>query len=244
MTLQHTDPLARELLHAIQSGDLQSLQRLLSQNPGLAQARIERNKGSSTPLHAVTDWPGFFPNGPASVRALLDAGADPNATTLPGDFKETPLHYAASTDDLEVAAALLDGGASLEINGGSIAGGTPLENAVGYGCWHVALLLLARGAKATKLWHAAALGPVERVEAFFTGPAIPSPKEINDAFWQACHAGCRRTAEFLLARGADLNWVPDYAKQTPLAIATHPGTARQLLASWLKEKGAKDAENK
>jgi hypothetical protein len=43
---------------------------------------------------------------------------------------ETPLHYAASSDDLEVAEALIDGGADLEVPGGSI--GTPLDNAVGY----------------------------------------------------------------------------------------------------------------
>jgi hypothetical protein len=43
--------------------------------------QIQRyDKGaSSTPLHAATDWPGYFPNGPAVVAALLAAGTDPNA---------------------------------------------------------------------------------------------------------------------------------------------------------------------
>jgi hypothetical protein len=37
--------------------------------------------GSGTPLHAATDWPGFFANGPDVVAVLIDAGADPNAAT-------------------------------------------------------------------------------------------------------------------------------------------------------------------
>jgi hypothetical protein len=79
---------------------------------------------------------------------LLDAGADPDAAGS-GSYAETPLHWAASTDDVDVAAALIDGGANIEAPGGSIAG-TPLANAVGYGCWHVARLLVEqeRGSKA------------------------------------------------------------------------------------------------
>ncbi|HEY1319198.1 MAG TPA: hypothetical protein VGF32_03080, partial [Streptosporangiaceae bacterium] len=53
-----------------------------------------------------------------------------------------------------VAEALIDGGADIEAAGGSI--GTPLDNAVGYGCWHVARLLAAHGARVDKLWQAAA----------------------------------------------------------------------------------------
>src|ERR1019366_2151757 len=51
----------------------------------------------------------------------------------------TPLHVAASSDDADVADALIDGGADLETPGGSV--GTPLDNAIGYGCWNVARLL-------------------------------------------------------------------------------------------------------
>lgn len=42
--------------------------------------------------------------------------------------------------------------------------GTPLDNAVGYGCWHVARLLAARGARVDRLWHAASLGMLDRLE--------------------------------------------------------------------------------
>jgi ankyrin repeat protein len=68
-----------------------------------------------------------------------------------------------------------------------------------------------------------------------------SPEEINNAFWQACAGGQRRAAELLLAHGADLNWVPDYAKGTPLDQAGSSDTGRAALVSWLQERGARSA---
>jgi ankyrin repeat protein len=242
MILKQTDPVAAKLIDAIHHGNLEALQQLFAEHPGVAQARIEGRKGGSSPLLLMAaDWPGFFPNGPAVVKALIAAGADPNGAAEVGSLSETPLHYAASSDDVEVAEALIAGGADIEVRGGSIAGGTPLENAIGYGCWRVARALLGHGAKVEKLWHAAALGMTDRVAAFFAGPNAPSQDEIDGAFWQACHGGYRRTAEYLLLRGADLNWIPDYAKQTPLEIASSGGldTGRQALVTWLRDKGAK-----
>ena len=240
MILGQDDPLAVELVHAVQGGDLESLKRLLAEHPGLARVRIAgRNGRSNTPLHVASDWPGYFPNGPAVVRALLAAGADPNAPVEGASHAETPLHWAASSDDVEVADALIAGGADIKATGASIAGGTPLDDAIGYGCWRVARLLLDHGATIEKLWHAAAMGITSRVEAFFVGPSVPSPNDVNDAFWQACHGGHRRTAEYLLAQGADVNWIPDYAKGTPLEIATSLDTGREALVRWLREKGAR-----
>ena len=80
-----------------------------------------------------------------------------------------------------------------------------------------------------------------RVEASFAGPTQPTPTEVNDAFWQACHGGQRRTAEYLLARGADPNWTPAYARQTPLEIAAALDTGRQALVGWLRDQGAGSA---
>src|SRR5207302_1725685 len=144
-------------------------------------------------LHIAADWPGHFPNGAAAVRALIAAGADPNSV-VGGSSDETPLHWAASSDDTEVAGALITAGADLEATGASIAGGTPLDDAVGYGCWQVARLLVDRGARVDKLWHAAALGLTDRVATRFAGSDRPAAEEINQAFWQACHGGQPRTA--------------------------------------------------
>ncbi|MGI8756455.1 MAG: ankyrin repeat domain-containing protein [Acidimicrobiales bacterium] len=60
-----------------------------------------------TLLHVVTDWPGHFPNGAEAVRTLIDSGADPNAR-FTGPHTETPLHWAAGSDDVEVLDALLE----------------------------------------------------------------------------------------------------------------------------------------
>jgi len=150
VALGDDDPIAVALIQAIHTGDLESLDRLLRQHPRLASARIQDGKGSSrTPLHIAADWPGYFPNGPAVVRLLAAAGADPSAPVIGGSKAETPLHWAASSDDVDVADALIEVGADIEVPGASIAGGTPLDDAVGYGCWHVARRLVERGARVT-----------------------------------------------------------------------------------------------
>lgn len=62
--------------------------------------------------------------------------------------------------------------------------------------------------------------------------ANPTSEEVSQAFWHACCAGQRRAAEHLLAVGADLNWVPDYAEGTALdaARAVAPAGQRDRLA--------------
>src|SRR5436853_551705 len=92
---------APALVAAIRSGDLAALRQLLDQNPGLAGSRLGGDQGARTPLHVVADWPGYFPNGPLIVRMLIEAGADPNARNPGKRHAETPLHWAASSDDVD-----------------------------------------------------------------------------------------------------------------------------------------------
>jgi uncharacterized protein len=229
------DPIAIDLVFSVHRGDLDTLARLLRDHPDLGATRfIGKGGGSGTALHMVTDWPGYFPNGPEIAHLLIDAGADPNALSGGGGAPETALHYAASSDDADVAEALIDRGADVETPNGSI--GTPLDNAVGYACWHVARLLVARGAAVERPWQAAALGMLGRLEELL-GPD-PEPEEVSQAFWHACTGAQRRAAEQLLARGADLNWVPDYAEGTPLDAATGTSTRQENLITWLREQGA------
>lgn len=233
---------ATTLVQAIRGGDLTWLRRMLVEQPELANARVVDAKGAGrTPLHIATDWPGHFPNGPTVVMALIDAGADPNAPMTGSFHTETPLHWAASTDDVEVAEVLVDRGADLEASGASIAGGTPLDDAVGYGCWRVARLLVARGARVDKLWHAAALGMNARLAELLAGPPAAAPEQINQAFWHACQGGQPRTAAHLLALGADPSWVPPYSKKTALDAAGELDTARQALIEWLRARGARSS---
>ena len=135
--------------------------------------------------------------------------------------------------------ALIDAGADIEAPGAVIGGGTPLDDAVAFGQWKAARRLVERWARTT-LWHAAALGLSERVEEQFTGGTSPTPDEVTHAFWGACHGGQRGTAEYLLDRGANLNWIPGWEERTPLDTARREGADE--LVEWLRSRGAKSAE--
>ncbi len=212
------------------------VRRLVSGHPELVSGPLGGPFESRSALHVVADWPGYLPNGPEVARELLGAGADPDYRD-PAPRSETPLHWAASNDDVEVAAVLIDNGADIEAPGGSI--GTPLDNAIGYGCWHVARLLVWRGARVDKLWQAGALGMLTKLDELLAATPPPTQEDLDEAFWQACHGGQRRAAERLLDAGADMDAVPGYAKNTSaLDAAKGPDTQRDLLASWLADRGA------
>jgi uncharacterized protein len=216
------------IVEAIQKGDLDALQALLRENPALANERVD---GQRTPLHIATDWPGHFPNGAAIVTALIKAGANVNAPFI-GPHQETPLHWAASCDDVAVLDVLLDHGANIEAPGAVIGGGTALSDAVAFGQWNAARRLVERGAQAN-LWQAAALGLMPRVRELFDPK--PGADEITNAFWCACHGGQRQTAEFLLDRGADLQWI-GHDNLTPIKAAKRSGV--EDLVEWLRSRGA------
>src|SRR6476620_9349548 len=177
MTYMSTeDPLAVAAVEAIHTGNVDALRRLLAENPSLATARLGGKTScnpcemSRTLLHVATDWPGHYPNGPQTIAALVAAGADVNAR-FEGPHSETPLHWAASSDDVAVLDALLDRGADIEAHGAVIGGGTPLADATAFGQWKAARRLIERGAK-TSLWEAAALGLIDRVEEHFAGAEL------------------------------------------------------------------------
>lgn len=184
-------------------------------------------------MHIACDWPGHFPNVAETIAALITAGADPNAVVkVPGrEDAETPLHWAASSDDVDAIDALLDGGADLEAPGAVFTGGTPMSDAVVFAQWNAARRLLERGARTT-IWQSAALGLIDRVREH----SSPSQQEVTNAFWHACRGGRRETAEYLLERGADLNWV-GHDRKTPLHAAQESGVAE--LVEWLRARGAK-----
>ena len=162
VTLDADQPLARALTDAIETGDLDELKKLLAGSPELATAMIVRRDGcgeqSRSLLHIATDYPGLFPNAEETVRVLIATGADVNAR-FTGAHSETPLHWAASSDDVGVLDQLLEGGADLEADGSVIDDGTPLADAVAFGQWKAARRLLERGAT-PNLWQAAALGEI------------------------------------------------------------------------------------
>jgi len=237
------DPLAVAAVAAIHQGDVEALTRLLAEHPGLATVQLGDALGkcgqgmTRTLLHVATDWPGHFPRGAETVAALVAAGADVNAR-FTGPHTETPLHWAASSDDVAVLDALLDAGADIEAHGAVIGGGTPLADATAFGQWNAARRLIERGAKST-LWESAALGLLDRVEQHLTGKPAPTVDDITHAFWGACHGGQRATAERMLASGADRNWV-GYDQLTPLDAARRSGA--NALVGWLHQQGARSSD--
>ncbi len=90
-----------------------------------------------------------------------------------------------------------------------------------------------------KLWHAAALGRLDRLGELLA--LDPDGEQVSQAFWHACAASQRRAAERLLIAGADLNWIPDYAEGTPLDAAGGQPTRQQNIIEWLQQQGATSA---
>jgi uncharacterized protein len=232
--LRADEPLAVAATDVIRAGDAAALEQLLREHPELATARLgDPPKGMSrTLLHVVTDWPGHVPEAGAKVAALVAAGADVDARCT-GPHRETPLHWAASSDDVEALDALLDAGADIEAAGAVIGGGTPMADAVAFGQWKAARRLLERGAS-THLWQAAALGLRDRVSDELA-QRPPTQPELDNALWCAAHGGQRETAELLLRRGADPSWIGH--DDLTAAAAAERSEAREL-AAWLREQAA------
>lgn len=235
-------PIAVASSAAIHAGDVTALRQLLADNPGLATAGIVSDgtncgKGVRSLLHVATDWPGHFPRVAETIGELIRAGADVDAR-FAGAHAETPLHWAASCDDVAALDALLDAGADIEAPGGVIGNGTPLADARAFKQWKAAGRLVERGAK-TNLADEATLGLLERIKKRFETSPPPESRDVSCAFWGACHGDRRDCAEYLLDRGAELNWVADWEPMTPLDAALRSGAGE--LAEWLRSRGARSA---
>jgi hypothetical protein len=232
--LDAEDPLALTVVEAIHAGDVDRLRRLLDEHPDLATVRLGDQGGMSrTLLHAATDWPGHYPNGPQIIKVLVRAGADVEGR-FAGPHTERALMWAASSDDIPVLDALLDAGADIEARGAVIGGGTAIADACAFGQWNAARRLIERGAT-TLLWEAAALGLMDRIAALFAADPPPTPDDVTHGLWSACHGGRRQAAEFFLDRGGDINWI-GYDRLTPLDAARRSGADQ--LADWLSGHGA------
>ena len=237
MTLRWNEPLAVEVTAAVQRGQADRVRRLIEKHPGLARAWIVKDgeaAGSRSLLHLFADWPGHRRNPTEVVGVLHEAGADMNASV---DGGETPLHWAASNDDVELVDALLDAGADIDAPGSVIGGMGPIADAAVFGGRKAGVRLVERGAR-PNLYQAAALGLIDYVKAELATEPRPDAERITTAFWAACGGGHHDIAELLLTKGADINWV-GWSDQTPLDVA-QAAEATELV-SWLHARGARSA---
>jgi len=195
----------------VKAGDVEGLRAALTADPSLVGGQPR------TLLHVLTDWPGGLPRRLETFAVLIEFGADVDAR-FNGDG-ETPLMWAASSDDVELIDALLDAGASIDARGAVIGGGTALDDAWAFGQWAAARRLVERGAVPTLL-AAAALGL-----------PLTAPGNVTEALWAACHGGQFEAARELVARGADPSWV-GWDDLTPPGAARRSGHVE--LAAWVE----------
>ena len=126
-----------DFVAAIKTGDMAALRLMLEASPDLATDRFGDAGSNRSSLHILTDWPGTTPDREQVARILVAAGADPNAQFV-GAHTETPLHWAASSDDDMLVAILIELGANIEAAGGVLGSGPPLDDAIIFQQWRAA----------------------------------------------------------------------------------------------------------
>ena len=150
----------------------------------------------------------------------------PELARFAGEHDKTGLHWAAETDQADVARLLLNAGADMEAKASW--GATPLDWAATMGSGRVADLLLSRSASGLTLVAAAALGKLEAVQAMVESGAILSAQRrrgapgspddewpadsahmqgdvVSDAMYSAARNGHAPVVAYLLDRGAKID---------------------------------------
>lgn len=219
--------------HAVVTGDVATLERLLRESPGLIRARSTRAH-RATLLHymganGVEDFRQKTPeNAVATLRVLLRAGAEIDAeadmyhrdTTL--GLVATSVHPLRAGVQAELMEVLLAAGATVDPHGRAVV------DCLANGRGHAAEFLAARGAH-LDLEGAAGVGRLDLAAALLPGAAR---RQIERGFLWACEYGRNDVVEFLLANGADPRAQADVG-QTGLHMAVIGGridTVRLLVA--------------
>jgi len=227
------DPGSLRLMERLRAGDGPGFQRELDANPASAKGRGPQGV---TPLM----YAALYADAPA-LRALIEAGADPNATN---DAGATALFWA--TDDPAKVRLLLERGASVTVK--SLDGRTPLMVAAGRaGSSEVLLLLLDKGADPnvdlddlTALGEAAYAADPAAMQLLIARGADPTNGAIVSMI-QAAEADCVACVQLLLPS-------LDKASLTAAALAILPpnddGDELPLLLDAGADVTAKDRQGR
>lgn len=239
----------------IQEGDVEGLRSQLNQYPHLArwQDHADSQGSRGTLLHEASgrgmlEWP---ENAHLIAGTLIKAGATV-CKPRNNQQQETPLHQAASVNNVPVTKVLLQAGADTEEPGRF--DGT-IDTALGYALFYgmneknqrfpinCPDILVKYGAR-VYLPFAAAMGYLSRVKSFFNPDHSLLPEAglgkpeltLQQAFLFACQQGQIEVSEYLLYRGVDINaripFFHHYA--TGLHLACESGQQKELVAFLLK----------
>ena len=150
-----------------------------------------------------------------AVKKKLDAGVDIHM--LDKKYGFAPLHYAADGGHKEIVELLLAEGA--DVNQRDKIGKTPTDWSMRYGRKEVTIMLRKHGGKMaielapkTSIWNAVAANNIQFIKELLisgedvnakVGPRGGSPLHATGMF------GRQECAEFLIAKGADVNAMDD-----------------------------------
>ena len=254
------DPRIRKLLKAARKGDAKRVAQLLaggadpnapevtdwSWDPPIMAALESRNPEVVRLLaKAGADLKAGFPYTPLGrsiaikdvglVRALVESGADVNATPENGD--STPLDIAVREDSTEIVGLLLDAGADPHLvsrwSRNARGGRSPLESATDPGKKAVLAefvkrgLVTGKGAAPLLLCAAATHGDLAEVKRLIeAGANVNAPNKKGERpLAAAAEQGRLNVVKFLLRSGADPNAASRIhsATDTPLVAAVLSG---------------------
>jgi len=228
---------------AIVNGALARLEKLLSENPGLARARSTREH-RSTLLHYVSangveDFRQKTPKNILEItKLLLKAGADVNAESDAYGGRSTTLGLTATSwhpENAGVQLPLME----LLIGHGAIIdgpdGGSEVNGCLHNGRGEAAEFFASHGAR-LDLEGAAGVGRLDVVKSFFNDDGSLKPpatqEQMKDGFAWACEFGRTSVVEFLLQRGMEMDVKLKHNGQTGLhwaAFGGHVDTVKLLL---------------
>jgi hypothetical protein len=242
-------------VEAVINGDLERLQTLLREHPELVKMRSTRRTCFDPPSHKATLLHYIGANGvegrrqktPKNVvaiaKALLDAGAEPDAlaSMYGGQYATMSMlvssgHPAEAGLQAALVDTLADYGASVEATG-SEQWGSPLMTALAFSYLDAAEALVRRGARVDNVAAAAGLGRAADTERLLP---VSDATGRHRALALASQMGHTAVVKLLLDAGEDPSrYNPDgtHAHSTPLhqaALAGHGETVRLLV-----ERGAK-----